>query len=49
MVVYYTTLSHLIADLKRAQLQGRLERRCRVYLRPSVLVIDEVGYMQLNH
>lgn len=27
MVVYYTTLSHLITDLKKAQLQGRLERR----------------------
>ena len=31
MVVYYTTLSHLITDLKKAQLQGRLERRWRVY------------------
>ncbi len=48
MVVYYTTLSRLIADLKKAQLQGRLERRWRVYLRPAVLVIDEVGYMQLD-
>lgn len=48
MVVYYTTLSHLIADLKKAQLQGHLERRWRVYLRPAVLVIDEVGYMQLE-
>ena len=48
MVVYYTTLSHLITDLKKAQLQGRLERRWRVYLRPAVLVIDEVGYMQLD-
>ena len=48
MVVYYTTLSHLIADLKKAQLQGHLERRWRVYLRPAVLVIDEVGYMQLD-
>ena len=47
-VVYYTTLSRLISDLKKAQLQGRLERRWKVYLRPSLLVIDEVGYMQLN-
>lgn len=36
------------ADLKKAQLQGRLERRWRVYLRPALLVIDEVGYMQLD-
>lgn len=48
MVVYYTTLSRLIADLKKAQIQGHLERRWRIYLRPALLVIDEVGYMQLN-
>lgn len=36
-VVYYTTLSRLISDLKKAQLQGRLERRWKVYLRPSLL------------
>lgn len=46
MVVYYITLSHLITDLKKAQLQGRLERRWRVYPRPA-LVIDD-GYMQLD-
>ena len=47
MVVAYTTLSRLIMDLKKAQLQERLERRRRAYLRPIVLVIDE-GYMQLD-
>ena len=48
MVVYYTTLSRLIADLKKAQTLGPLERRWRIYLRPALLVIDEVGYMQLS-
>lgn len=48
MVVYYTILSRLIADLKKAQTQGHLERRWRICLRPALLVIDEVGYMQLN-
>ena len=47
-VVYYTTLSHLIEDLKKAQVQGRLDQRWRVYLRPAVLVIDEIGYTQLD-
>lgn len=47
-VVYYTTLSYLIEDLKKVQSQGRLDRRWRVYLRPAVLVIDEIGYSQLN-
>ena len=40
--------SRLIADLKKAQIQGHLERRWQIYLRPALLVIDEVGYMQLN-
>lgn len=48
MVAYYTTLSHLIEDLKKAQIQGRLDKRWRVYQRPAVLVIDEIGYTQLN-
>ena len=46
--VYYASLSQLIADLKKAQDQNRLERRWRVYLRPDILIIDEVGYLQLN-
>ena len=52
MPVYWFTispLSHLIANLKKAQLQWNLERRLRVCLRPAVLVIDEVEYMQLGH
>ena len=48
MAVYYTTLSGLMEDLKKAQRQGTLDRRWRVYLRPTVLVIDEIGYTQLN-
>ena len=48
LTVYYTSLARLIEDLKRALEQNRLERRWRVYRRPTVLVIDEVGYMQLN-
>jgi len=46
--VYYVSLSHLIDDLKKANQQNKLERRWRVYLRPDILFIDEVGYMQLD-
>lgn len=46
--VYYVTTAGLIADLKKAVEQGRLERRWRVYLRPDLLIIDEMGYMQLD-
>lgn len=48
MTVYYASLSHLIADLRKASLQNRLERRWHVYTRPDILIIDEVGYMQLD-
>jgi DNA replication protein DnaC len=48
MAVYYASLSQLISDLKKAQEQNRLERRWRVYLRPDILIIDEMGYLQLN-
>jgi DNA replication protein DnaC len=48
MTVYYTELSKLIADLKKAEEQNRLERRWRVYARPDILIVDEVGYMQLD-
>lgn len=48
MTVYFVTLPQLIADLRKASIQGRLERRWRVYLRPDILIVDEVGYMQLD-
>lgn len=47
-VVYYASLAQLISDLKKAAEQNRLERRWRVYLRPDILIIDEVGYLQLS-
>lgn len=46
--VYYVTTSQLIADLKKNEQQGKLDRRWRIYLRPDLLLIDEVGYMQLD-
>ena len=33
---------------KKADEQKRLDRRWRVYLRPDILIIDEVGYLQLD-
>ncbi len=38
---------HLIADLTKALNNNKLERKIEAYLRPDLLVIDEVGYMQL--
>ncbi|XOQ44257.1 MAG: AAA domain-containing protein [Clostridium sp.] len=48
MTVYFTELSKLVVDLKKADKQNRLERRWRVYTRPDILIVDEVGYMQLD-
>jgi DNA replication protein DnaC len=46
--VYCSSLPSLIEDLKRANSQNRLNRRWRVYTRPNILIIDEVGYMYLE-
>ncbi|CVK21663.1 IS21-like element helper ATPase IstB [Sporomusa sphaeroides] len=48
LTVYFVSLSQLIADLKKSLLTGRLDRRWRVYLRPDILIVDEVGYAQLD-
>jgi DNA replication protein DnaC len=48
MTVYYACLAKLIADLRKADEKNRLERRWRVYTRPDILIVDEVGYMQLD-
>jgi DNA replication protein DnaC len=38
----------LVRQLKAADGIGRLARKLRTYLRPGVLVIDEVGYQPLE-
>ena len=46
---YFMTAHDLIADLGRAYREGRLDRRLRIYLAPTVLVIDEMGYLPLDN
>lgn len=48
LTVYFASLSQLIADLRKALSMGRLDHRWRVYTRPDILIIDEVGYAQLD-
>lgn len=48
LTVYFVSLSQLIADLKKSMRTGKLDRRWRVYTRPAILIIDEVGYAQLD-
>lgn len=43
--VYFTTLADLIAALSRAEREGRLQERIRFFCRPSLLIVDEIGYL----
>ena len=45
--VYYGTLAELITSLEEAQAAGRLARRLAT-LYPSLLVVDEIGYLPVT-
>lgn len=45
---YFTTAHDLTGALGRAGRANKLEAQMKVYLRPRVLVIDEVGYLPLD-
>jgi DNA replication protein DnaC len=45
---YFTTLDDMIRQLKAADAIGRLATKMRTYLRPAVLVVDEVGFLPLE-
>ncbi|GGJ13535.1 ATPase AAA [Alicyclobacillus cellulosilyticus] len=48
MSVYFVTMQKLVADLRRAHQEGRLEKRLRIYTQPKLLICDEVGYLPLD-
>src|SRR5579864_7729005 len=45
---YFITAHDLVQDLGKANREGKLEQRMRLYVRPKVLIIDEVGYLPLD-
>lgn len=45
---YFVTVTDLVNDLRRAYTDGRLDTRMRKYMRPKLLLIDEVGYLPLD-
>jgi DNA replication protein DnaC len=45
--VYFTTLEDLVRNLKEAEASGRFAKKLQTYLKPAVLVVDEVGYLPL--
>ncbi|MFG2525223.1 IS21-like element helper ATPase IstB [Streptomyces sp. NPDC048527] len=46
--IYFTSLDDMVRNLKTAESAGRLVNKLGTYLRPSVLVVDEVGYQPLE-
>lgn len=46
--VLFTTADDLVASLATAFHENRLEERLKVYVNPSLLVIDEIGYLPLD-
>jgi DNA replication protein DnaC len=45
---YFISAYELVEDLGRAAREGRLHKRLSIYLRPKVLIIDEMGYLPLD-
>lgn len=46
--VLFIQATHLAADLVKAQGNGRLDDRLQHYVKPKLLIIDELGYMPLE-
>lgn len=46
---YFITLNDLVTQLRKAEQQDKLENKIRAFIKPSVLIIDEIGYLNLDH
>lgn len=46
--VYYGTLADLITSLEEAKAAGRLGYRLKMLTHPSLLVVDEIGYLPIS-
>jgi len=46
--VYRATLAELIEALVKAEREGRLAEKIRFYARPSLLIVDEIGYLPIT-
>lgn len=46
--IYFTSLDDLVRRLRAAEATGRFNRQLAAYLRPSLLLVDEVGYLPLD-
>lgn len=46
--VYYATLADLITSLEEAKAAGRLGHRIKTLTHPTLLVVDEIGYLPIS-
>lgn len=46
---YFTSFQMLMENLRRAAESNRLRRKLLTYCKPHVLVIDELGYLPMDH
>ena len=46
--VYYGTLADLVSSLEEARAAGALKRRLAVLAAPSLMVVDEIGYLPVS-
>lgn len=46
--IYFSTLSDLVLSLVEAEKQGRLKERLTVLRTPSLLIVDEIGYLPVT-
>lgn len=46
--IYFTTVDDLVRQLRMAEAAGRFAKKLQTYLKPAVLVLDEVGYLPLS-
>ena len=46
--IYFGTLSDLVLSLVEAEKQGRLKERLTVLRNPSLLIVDEIGYLPVT-
>lgn len=48
-LVRYMTLDEIVGELRQADQLGTLRNKLAHYQRPHVLIVDEVGYLRLEH
>lgn len=46
--VLFTTAAAMIAALAKANAEGKLEEKLKVYTTPKLLIIDEIGYLPIE-